>query len=55
MARALGVGGVFFQGSGPESVVRLVRAALRRHESRQNSLFFDGPSAAGMTVFAHFP
>ncbi|MGO9433748.1 MAG: VOC family protein [Terracidiphilus sp.] len=55
MARALGVGGVFLKAKDPKALSAWYAKHFGISKADETSLFFDGPSAAGMTVFAHFP
>jgi predicted enzyme related to lactoylglutathione lyase len=56
MARAVGVGGVFLKARDPKGLSRWYAEQLGITTGEADgSLFFDGPEAAGMTVFAHFP
>jgi predicted enzyme related to lactoylglutathione lyase len=55
MARALGVGGIFFRARDPKALSAWYEQHFGITRVDATSLFFDGPTAAGMTVFAHFP
>jgi hypothetical protein len=57
MARALGVGGIFLKAADPKALSAWYAQHFGIPESggEDTSLIFDGPDAAGMTVFAHFP
>jgi predicted enzyme related to lactoylglutathione lyase len=54
MAKAVGFGGVFLKASDPKALA----AWYAQHLGipvQHGSLMFEGPEAAGTTVFAHFP
>jgi predicted enzyme related to lactoylglutathione lyase len=55
MAKAVGVGGVFLKARDPKALAAWYAAHLGIQTVEGGSLVFDGPEAAGMTVFAHFP
>jgi predicted enzyme related to lactoylglutathione lyase len=55
MAKAVGVGGVFFKAQDPKALAAWYAAHLGVAQADEGSLIFDGPESAGMTVFAHFP
>jgi len=55
MARAAGVGGVFLKAQDAKSLSAWYAKHFGIAPAGETSLFFDGPSAAGMTVLAHFP
>jgi len=55
MARAVGVGGVFLKAQDPKALSAWYAKHFGIAPAEETSLFFDGPSAVGMTVFAHFP
>jgi predicted enzyme related to lactoylglutathione lyase len=55
MARAVGVGGVFLKAQDPKALSAWYAKHFGIASADKTSLLFDGPSAAGMTVFAHFP
>jgi predicted enzyme related to lactoylglutathione lyase len=55
MARAVGVGGIFFRARDPKALSAWYEQHFGIPKADATSLVFDGPSAAGMTVFAHFP
>jgi predicted enzyme related to lactoylglutathione lyase len=55
MAKAVGVGGVFLKARDPEGLSAWYAANLGIAAQDGGSLAFEGPEAAGMTVFAHFP
>jgi len=55
MARAVGVGGIFLKAQDPKALSAWYAQHFGIAPADKTSLFFDGPSAAGMTVFAHFP
>ena len=55
MARAVGVGGVFLKASDPKALSAWYAEHLGIPSQDGGTLAFDGPDAAGMTVFAHFP
>jgi predicted enzyme related to lactoylglutathione lyase len=55
MAKATGVGGVFFKTRDPKAQSAWYAAHLGIPKSDDGSLIFDGPSSMGMTVFAPFP
>jgi predicted enzyme related to lactoylglutathione lyase len=54
MAKAVGIGGIFLRARDPKAL----SAWYAEHfgiQGEGGSLVFEGPSAAGTTVFAHFP
>ena len=55
MAQAVGVGGIFFRARDPQALSAWYEQHFGISRADKTSLFFDGPGAAGMTVFAHFP
>jgi len=55
MAKAVGVGGIFLKARDPKALAAWYAAHLGITQGDGGSLMFDGPEAAGMTVFAHFP
>jgi predicted enzyme related to lactoylglutathione lyase len=55
MARAVGVGGIFLKAQDPKALSAWYAKHFGIVSADKTSLLFDGPSAAGMTVFAHFP
>jgi predicted enzyme related to lactoylglutathione lyase len=54
MAKAVGVGGIFFKARDPKALAAWYATHLGI-AAAEESLIFDGPESAGMTVFAHFP
>lgn len=54
MAKAVGVGGVFFKAQDSKALAAWYEKNLGITKDDYGSLFFDGPSAAGMTVFSPF-
>ncbi len=55
MARAVGVGGIFLKAKDPKVLSAWYAEHFGIPSVEGGSLVFDGPSAAGMTVFSHFP
>lgn len=55
MARALGIGGIFLKARDPKALSAWYAQHFGIARAEDTSLIFDGPDAAGMTVFAHFP
>lgn len=55
MARAVGVGGVFLRAKDPKALSAWYAHHLGIPLGEGGTLAFDGPSAAGMTLFTHFP
>jgi predicted enzyme related to lactoylglutathione lyase len=55
MAKAVGVGGVFLKARDPKALAAWYTEHLGIQVQKGGALAFDGPEAAGMTVFAHFP
>jgi hypothetical protein len=55
MAKAVGVGGIFLRARDPRALVTWYATHLGIPRSDEDSLVFQGPEAAGMTVFAVFP
>ena len=56
MAKAVGIGGVFFKARDPKALSRWYETHLGiGGRVSDDSLTFDGPASAGMTVFAQFP
>ena len=54
MAKALGVGGIFFKARDPKALSAWYAQHFGIAKADDSSLFFDGPESAGMTVFSHF-
>lgn len=54
MAKAVGVGGVFFKTRDPKALAAWYAKHLGITPSEDGSLVFEGPGSAGMTVFAPF-
>lgn len=54
MAKAVGLGGVFLKARDPKALSAWYAEHLGIG-GESGSLVFDGPEAAGMTIFAHFP
>jgi predicted enzyme related to lactoylglutathione lyase len=56
MAKAVGVGGVFFKARDPKALAAWYATHFTiTAEDGGASLVFGGPESAGMTIFAHFP
>jgi hypothetical protein len=56
MAKAVGVGGVFFKAADPKALSQWYETRLGiGGRVSGDSLTFDGPESMGMTVFAQFP
>jgi predicted enzyme related to lactoylglutathione lyase len=55
MAKAVGMGGVFLKAKDPKALASWYAKHLGITQAEEGSLVFDGPEAAGMTAFAHFP
>jgi predicted enzyme related to lactoylglutathione lyase len=55
MAKAIGVGGIFLKARDPKALSAWYAEHLGIPVQDGSTLAFDGPEAAGMTVFAHFP
>jgi predicted enzyme related to lactoylglutathione lyase len=55
MAKAVGIGGVFFKTNDPKALGAWYAEHLGIPRSDDGSLAFDGPGSTGMTVFAPFP
>jgi len=55
MAKAVGVGGIFLKARDPKGLSAWYAEHLGIAAEDGGTLAFDGPGAAGMTVFAHFP
>ena len=55
MAKALGVGGVFLKAKDPKALSEWYATHFEIQKIDGRTLMFDGPEAAGMTVFSHFP
>jgi len=55
MAKAVGVGGIFLKSHNPQALATWYATHLGITGLDKSSLVFDGPEAAGMTVFSHFP
>lgn len=56
MAKAVGIGGVFLKAKDPKALTAwyVEQFGMPRGDD-PTSVVFEGPEAAGMTVFAHFP
>jgi predicted enzyme related to lactoylglutathione lyase len=54
VAKAVGVGGVFFKAQDSKALAAWYEKNLGITKDDYGSLFFDGPGAAGMTVFSPF-
>jgi predicted enzyme related to lactoylglutathione lyase len=55
MAKAIGIGGVFFKARDPKALADWYATHFTITPIEGGSLVFDGPESAGMTVFAPFP
>lgn len=55
MAKVVGVGGVFLKAQDPKALGEWYATHLGVPRSDDGSIVFEGPEAAGMTVFSHFP
>jgi predicted enzyme related to lactoylglutathione lyase len=55
LAKAVGVGGIFLKARDPQALAAWYATHLGIKPADDDSLTFDGPESAGMTVFAHFP
>jgi len=55
MAKALGVGGIFLKSRDPKALSAWYATHLGIQPQDGGYLVFDGPEAAGTTVFSHFP
>lgn len=55
MAKAVGVGGIFFRSRDPKGLASWYAQHLGIPAMEDGSLAFDGPETTGMTVFAPFP
>lgn len=55
MAKATGIGGVFLKARDPRKLAAWYAERFGMQMSEDGSIVFDGPEAAGMTVFAYFP
>ena len=55
MAKAVGVGGIFLKAHDPKALAAWYARHLGIQTQEGGGLVFEGPEAAGMTVFAHFP
>jgi predicted enzyme related to lactoylglutathione lyase len=55
MAKAVGVGGIFLKSQDPKALSAWYATHLGITPDWGTSLVFNGPEAAGMTIFAHFP
>ncbi len=55
MAKAVGVGGVFFKAKDPKALSAWYAKHLGINPADEGSLVFEGQASVGMTVFAHFP
>jgi predicted enzyme related to lactoylglutathione lyase len=54
MAKVVGVGGIFLKARDPKALSDWYATHLGI-ESQYGGLVFDGPAAAGLTMFSHFP
>jgi predicted enzyme related to lactoylglutathione lyase len=55
MAKAVGVGGIFFKARDPIALSAWYATHFSITAGEGGSLVFAGPESAGMTIFAHFP
>lgn len=55
MAKATGVGGVFFKARDPKALAAWYAAHLGITQADHGALMFEGPETAGTTVFSPFP
>jgi predicted enzyme related to lactoylglutathione lyase len=55
MAKAVGIGGIFFRAENPKALAAWYAEHLGIPSGEGGSLSFDGPEAAGMTLFVPFP
>lgn len=55
MAKVVGIGGVFLKARDPKALAAWYTKHLGMPVSEHGAIVFDGPSAAGATVFTHFP
>jgi predicted enzyme related to lactoylglutathione lyase len=55
MAKAVGVGGVFLKARDPQALAAWYADHFEIASQGGGSPVFEGPEAAGMTVFSHFP
>jgi predicted enzyme related to lactoylglutathione lyase len=55
MAKAVGVGGIFLKARDAKALSAWYAEHLGIQTQDGGSLVFEGPEAAGITVFAHFP
>lgn len=55
MAKAIGVGGIFFKAHDPQKLSAWYAQHFGIPSQDGGTLAFDGPESTGMTVFAHFP
>jgi predicted enzyme related to lactoylglutathione lyase len=55
MAKAVGVGGLFFRARDPKALCAWYAKHLGIEAADGGSLVFDGAASAGLTVFPHFP
>jgi len=55
MAKAVGIGGIFLKAQDPKGLSAWYAKHLGIESEDGGSLVFQGPEAAGMTVFSHFP
>lgn len=55
MAKATGVGGIFFRARDPKALAAWYAKHLGIPAMGDGTLAFDGPETAGMTVFSPFP
>lgn len=54
MAKVVGVGGVFVKAQDPKGLAEWYATHLGIPKADYGALVFDGPEAAGMTLFSHF-
>lgn len=54
MAKAVGLGGVFFKAHDPKALAAWYAEQLGVRMADEGSIVFEGPDSAGMTVFAPF-
>lgn len=54
MARAVGIGGIFLKAQDPKALSAWYVQHLGLPRSEHGAIVFEGPSAAGPTVFSHF-
>ena len=55
MAKAVGMGGVFLKAADPKGLSAWYGKHFGIASVSGDSLMFEGPESAGMTIFAHFP